>query len=515
MGLVEIAIAVGVGMIALVSGYVGGRWYTQRQWAQQGRTAEQMLSQAKREAESFKQEKLNEAQRETQAKQKEFDERVKRSEEKLEKTESRILKKEERLEQKGQELIRAEKSLRDDQRVLSEMITQGTSLLQGEQKRLEELSGLTAEEAKELLLKRIEEESERFFAKRLRQIRDKMEEDAEREARKIIATVIQKYAPEEVESTTVSLVTLPNEDYKGRVIGKEGRNIRSFEALTGVEVLVDDTPGTVVLSSFNPIRREIAKQAMERLIEDGRIHPAQIKKQVDKAKEKVSERVKEEGRKAVQEAGIEALHPNLVELVGRLGFRTSYGQNQLKHSLEVTYIAGAIAAELGLDANQQKLAKRAAILHDVGKAVDHKVEGSHSLISADIAKRYGENDEVIHAIAAHNEEVPACTMLAVILQAADAISAARPGARQETFEAYVQRLQGLETICHSFPGVEEAFAIQAGREVRVMVKPDQVDDDMAAKLSYDIARTIEEKMAYPGEIKVHVVRSTQFVESAK
>ncbi|MBI1743666.1 ribonuclease Y [Candidatus Acetothermia bacterium] len=516
MSLVIWIVSAIVGIVALIAaGYGVGRWHSGRQQEAQGRSAEQLIEQAQREAEAAKQEKLTEAQREIQSKQGEFEGRVKRTEEKLEKIEGRLLKKEERLEQKGQELVRAEKSLRDDQRALAEMVAQGTALLEGEHKRLEELSGLTTEQAKELLLQRVEEESERFFAKHIRQIKDRAEDEAEREARKIIATVIQRYAPEEVESTTVSLVTLPNEDYKGRVIGKEGRNIRSFEALTGVEVLVDDTPGTVVLSSFNPIRREIAKQAMERLIEDGRIHPAQIKKQVDKSKERVTERIKEEGRKAVQEAGVDGLHPNLIELVGRLGFRTSYGQNQLRHSLEVTYTAGAIAAELGLDQNTQKLIKRAAILHDTGKAVDHKVEGSHSLISADIAKRYGECEEVVHAIAAHNEEVQARTMMAVILQAADAISAARPGARQETFEAYVQRLSNLEAICHSFPGVEEAFAIQAGREVRVMVKPEEVDDDMAAKLSYDIARCIEEKMAYPGEIKVHVIRSTQYVESAK
>jgi ribonuclease Y len=496
-------------------GYGAGRWHCRRQQERQGRLASQLIERAQQEAEAIKQAKLAEAQAELAVKQSEFEHRARRTEEKLEKAEERILKKEERLDQKGQELLKAERSLREDQRGLSEMIAQGTTVLEGEQRRLEELSGLTSEQARELLLQRVEEEAERFFAKKIRQIQERTEDEAEREARKIIATAIQRYAPDEVESTTVSLVTLPNEDYKGRVIGKEGRNIRSFEAITGVEVLVDDTPGTVVLSSFHPIRREIAKQAMERLIEDGRIHPAQIKKQVDKAKERIAERIKEEGRQAVQEAGVEGLHPNLVELIGRLGFRTSYGQNQLKHTLEVTSIAGAIAAELGLDKTQQLLVRRAALLHDIGKAVDHKVEGSHSLISADIAKRHGECEEVVHAIAAHNEEVPARTLLAVILQAADAISAARPGARQETFEAYIQRLQNLEAICHSFPGVEEAFAIQAGREVRVIVRPEEVDDDMAAKLSYDIARCIEEKMQYPGEIKVHVVRSTQYVESAK
>jgi len=315
-----------------------------------------------------------------------------------------------------------------------------------------------------------------------------------------------------VEDTTFSSVPLPSDDYKGRIIGREGRNIRAFEALTGVEVLVDDTPDTVVLSSFNPLRREIARLAMEKLIEDGRIHPAQIKKQVERAQQRVIEHIRELGQKAIFELGIDNIHPELVMLIGRLNYRMSYGQNQLQHSLEVAYIAGMLAAELGLD---PKPAKRAGILHDIGKAVDHKVEGSHSLISADLARRYGESEAIVHAIAAHNGEVEPQSVLAILLQAADALSAARPGARQETFEAYIQRLQELEEICTSFPGVAEAYAIQAGREVRVIVKPEEVDDELAARLSYEIARTIEQELDYPGEIKVNVIRETQFVQIAK
>jgi ribonuclease Y len=508
-------IGLAFGVVTLVGGWLLGRWQVRRELVRTHRRAEEILEAARREAEALKAAKLAEVEKAFQAREEELERRIKRQEEKFERLEARLLKKEERLEQKGVELVRAEKSLKDDLQRLSELIAQGEALLAGERQRLEELSGLSAEQVKELLVQQVEEEAERFFAKKIRQVKERTEAEAEREARKIIATVIQRYAADEVESTTMSHVPLPNEEYKGRVIGKEGRNIRAFEALTGVEVLVDDTPDAISLSCFHPVRRETARLAMEKLLEDGRIHPAQIKKQVDKAKERIAQRIKEEGQKALFELGIDTMHPALVELVGRLSFRTSYGQNQLRHSIEVAYLAGALAAELGLDANMQKLAKRAGLLHDIGKVVDHKVEGSHSLISAEMARRYGEPEEVVHAVAAHNEEVEARTLLAVILQTADALSAARPGARQETFEAYVQRLEALEEICHSFPGVEEAYAIQAGREVRVMVRPEEVDDDMAAKLSYDIARCIEEKMQYPGEIKVHVIRETTFVETAK
>jgi len=508
-------IGLAFGVVTLVGGWWLGRWQVRRELMRTHQRAEEILEAARHEAEALKEAKLAEVEKAFKAREEELERRIKRQEEKFERLEARLLKKEERLEQKGVELVRAEKSLKDDLQRLSELIAQGEALLAGERRRLEELSGLSAEQVKELLIQQVEEEAERFFAKKIRQVKERAEAEAEREARKIIATAIQRYAADEVESTTMSHVPLPNEEYKGRVIGKEGRNIRAFEALTGVEVLVDDTPDAISLSCFHPVRREIARLAMEKLLEDGRIHPAQIKKQVDKAKERIAQRIKEEGQKALFELGIDTMHPALVELVGRLSFRTSYGQNQLRHSIEVAYLAGALAAELGLDTNMQKLAKRAGLLHDIGKVVDHKVEGSHSLISAEMARRYGEPEEVVHAVAAHNEEVEARTLLAAILQTADALSAARPGARQETFEAYVQRLKALEEICHSFPGVEEAYAIQAGREVRVMVRPDEVDDDMAAKLSYDIARCIEEKMQYPGEIKVHVIRETTFVETAK
>ncbi|MFB6285477.1 MAG: ribonuclease Y [Candidatus Bipolaricaulia bacterium] len=438
--------------------------------------------------------------------------RLKSREEKLEQFESRLLKREERIERQASELQQLEQDLNADLESVSSYIEEGQSLIEGEQKRLEEISGLTQEEAKEELLRRVREDAERHYAKTVREIKERYEQEAEQEARKIIATAIQRYAAEEVELSTVSLVPLPDNDFKGRVIGREGRNIRTFEALTGVDVLVDDTPDTVVLSCFNPVRREIARVAMAKLVEDGRIHPAQIKKQVDTAQERVAQLIKEEGEKAAFEVGLEGLHQELIKMVGRLKFRTSYGQNQLQHTIEVSFIAGALAGELGID---PKSARRAGLLHDIGKGVDHKVEGPHSLISAELAWRYGESEEVVHAIAAHNNEVEPQSAMAVLLQAADALSAARPGARQETFEAYIQRLQALEDLCNSFDGVQEAYAIQAGREVRIMVQPNEIDDDMTAKLSYEVARTIEEELDYPGEIKVQVIRTTQFTERAR
>lgn len=438
--------------------------------------------------------------------------RLKHRDEKLEQSETRVIRREERLEQKAGEFQRMEQLLSEDRGRLAELIAQGESILESERQRLEELASLTQEQAREELMRRVSEESERFYAKVIREIEERAEQESERKARVILATAIQRYAADEVERATVSLVSLPDNEFKGRIIGREGRNIRTFEALTGVDVLVDDTPDTVVLSCFNPVRREVARLAMQKLVEDGRIHPAQIKKQVDQAKESVEKQILDEGQRAVFEAGLDGIHPELVKLLGRLKFRTSYGQNQLQHSLEVCFLAGMLATELGLDPLP---AKRSGLLHDIGKAVDHKVEGSHSLISAELAWRYHESEEIVHAIVAHNEEVEAQSVLAVLIQAADTLSAARPGARQETFEAYIQRLATLEELCRSFPGVEEAYAIQAGREVRVMVSPEEVSDDLAAKLSYEIARTIEEELNYPGEIKVHVIRSVQFTERAR
>jgi len=471
----------------------------------------EILETAREEAEQIKKETLLEARQEVQELREEVEERTKRREEEITRTEERILRREDRLSQKSTYLEKIEDSLREDEEELVKLKEEGTKLLEDSKAQMERMAGWTRKEAQDHLLKVIETESQRFFSRKIEDIERRAKEDAEQRAAHVIATAVQRYAAEYVEENTVSSVPLPSEEFKGRIIGREGRNIKTFEALTGVELLVDDTPEMVVLSCFHPMRREVARIALSRLIEDGRIHPAQIEEKVQRAQARLAERVKEEGRKAAFDLGIE-LHPELAALLGRLRYRTSYGQNQLAHSMEVSGIAKILADEVGADANH---AVRAGLLHDIGKAVDHEVDGPHALISADLARRYGEGRVVVQAIAAHHEDVEPSSVLDILIQAADTLSAARPGARQETYERYVQRLHDLEDLCRSFPAVQEAYALQAGREVRVMVHPDRASDDVSAKLAYDIARAIEEELNYPGEIKVNVIRQTQFTESAK
>ena len=471
----------------------------------------EIVAQAEEEAERLKKEKLLEGRQQVQELKEEFEERAKRREEELSRAEERVLRREDRLGKKASLLEKTEDSPRADEEEIVKLKEEGVLLLEQEKRQLEQTAQWTRDQAREHLLKVVETESQLYFSKKMEEIERKARDEAEERAAHVIATAVQRYAADYVEEGAVSSVPLPSEEFKGRIIGREGRNIKTFEALTGVELLVDDTPEMVVLSCFNPLRREVARIALTRLIEDGRIHPAQIEEKVQRAKARLAERVKEEGKKAAFDLGID-LHPELAALLGRLRFRTSYGQNQLVHSIEVSVIAKILADELGLSA---KKAKRAGILHDIGKAVDHEVDGPHALISADLARRYGESRDVVQAIAAHHEDIEPTATLDILVQAADALSAARPGARQETYERYVQRLHDLEELCRSFPSVQEAYAIQAGREVRVMVQPDRASDEMAAKLAYDIARAIEEELSYPGEIKVNVVRHTQFSESAK
>ena len=471
----------------------------------------EILEAAQEEADQLKKEKLLEARQEVQELREEVEERSKRREEEISRAEERILRREDRLSQKSTYLEKLEDSLREDEEELVKLKQEGAKLLEDGKAQMERMAGWTRAEAQEHLLKVIETESQRFFSRKIEEIERRAKEEAEQRAAHAIATAVQRYAAEYVEENTVSSVPLPSEEFKGRIIGREGRNIKTFEALTGVELLVDDAPEMVVLSCFHPMRREVARMALSRLIEDGRIHPAQIEEKVQRAQGRLAERVKEEGKKAAFDLGIE-LHPELAALLGRLRYRTSYGQNQLAHSMEVSGIAKILANEVGADANH---AVRAGLLHDIGKAVDHEVDGPHALISADLARRYGEGRVVVQAIAAHHEDVEPSSVLDVLIQAADTLSAARPGARQETYERYVQRLHDLEELCRSFPAVREAYALQAGREVRVMVHPDRASDDVSAKLAYDIARAIEEELNYPGEIKVNVIRQTQFAESAK
>ena len=377
---------------------------------------------------------------------------------------------------------------------------------------LEKISGLSTEEAKSILINNIKKEAEQEAAVAVKEIEKESKETAERKAREIITYAIQKCSADHVAETTVSVVDLPNDEMKGRIIGREGRNIRALEQLTGIDIIIDDTPEAVVISGFDPIRREVARLALEKLIADGRIHPARIEEMVDKAKKEVDQIIKDEGEQATLDTGIHGLHPELVKLLGRLKFRTSYGQNVLKHSIEVSYLAGIMAAELGADV---KVAKRAGLLHDIGKAVDHEVEGPHVTIGEDLAKKYKESKAVVHAIAAHHGDTEPQTIEAVLVQAADAISAARPGARRETLETYIKRLEKLEEISNSFEGVEKSFAIQAGREVRIMVKPEVTSDASIVLIAKDIVKKIEEEMEYPGQIKVNVIREIRATEYAK
>ncbi len=426
--------------------------------------------------------------------------------------ERRITQKEESLDRKIESIERKEENLLKKDEDIEKLRDQVQELHAKQLMELERLSGLTSDEARVILLANIEDEIKHEAAMLIKEIESQAKEEGEKRAKDIISQAIQRCAADHVAETTVTVVTLPNDEMKGRIIGREGRNIRTLETLTGIDLIIDDTPEAVILSGFDPIRREVARLALEKLILDGRIHPARIEEMVEKARKEVDNQIREAGEQATFETGVHGLHPELVRLLGRLRYRTSYGQNVLKHSTEVSHLAGLMAAELGVDIT---LAKRAGLLHDVGKAIDHEIEGPHVTIGADLAKKYKESPAIIHAIAAHHGDEEAKTIEAVLVQAADAISAARPGARRETLESYIKRLEKLESITNSFEGVEKSFAIQAGREVRVMVKPDKIDDLSSIRLVRDIAKRIEEELEYPGQIKVMVIRETRAVEYAK
>jgi ribonuclease Y len=433
--------------------------------------------------------------------------------------EKRLISKEENLDRKMDTLDRKEKEIDrrdgvigDKEKHLGNKEREIDALIQEEKEKLQKVSGMTREEAKQILLRRLDEEVKQEAAVMIKRSEEEAREKADKEARKIIGLAIQRCAAEHTVETTVSVVNLPSDEMKGRIIGREGRNIRALEIATGVDVIIDDTPGAVILSGFDPIKREIAKISLQRLLEDGRIHPGRIEEVVEKAKKEMETTIRQEGEKAVFETGLHNIHPEMVKLLGRLKFRTSYGQNVLQHSLEAAHIMGVMASELRLDFN---LAKRIGLLHDIGKAVTYEVEGTHSKIGVDIARKFGESETVCHAIEAHHQDIEARTLLAVLVQAADAISASRPGARRETLEIYVKRLEKLESIADSFKGVEKAYAIQAGREIRVMVQPEKISDAQAAVMAREITKKIEEGLEYPGQIKVTVIRETRAVEYAK
>jgi ribonuclease Y len=474
--------------------------------------AKRIISDASKAAENKKREALLEAKEEIHKNRIELEKEVKERRMELQRQERRIQQKEEILDRKVDSLEAKEETLNKKNREI-QVLQQETLEIQKKQiEELERISGLTVDEAKDFLLKNVENEVRHEAAIMIKDIEAKARDEAEKRAKDIISSAIQKCAADHVAETTVSVVPLPNDEMKGRIIGREGRNIRTLETLTGIDLIIDDTPEAVILSGFDPIRREVARVALEKLIIDGRIHPARIEETVERAKKEVENTIRQEGEHATFETGVHGLHPELIKLLGKLKFRTSYGQNVLKHSIEVAHLAGIMAGELGADIN---IAKRAGLLHDIGKAVDHEVEGSHVTIGADIVKKYRESQEVIHAIMAHHGDIEPNTIIACLVQAADTISAARPGARRETLENYIKRLEKLEEIANSFNGVDKSFAIQAGREIRIMVKPEDVNDENTILMARDIVKKIENELEYPGQIKVNVIRETRAIEYAR
>jgi len=509
---VEIIKYVFIACIAGAIGYLLRKTIAEAKISSAEEEAKRIISEAERDAETKKREALVEAKDEIYKMRSDAERENRERRQELQQLERRLLQKEESLDRKSDSLERKEESLQHKQKEIEKMRQEVEVVLDAQRKELERLSGLTAEEARALILKQVEDDVKHEAAMMIKEVETQAKEEAEKRARNIIALAIQRIAADHVAETTVSVVALPNDEMKGRIIGREGRNIRALETLTGIDLIIDDTPEAVILSGFDPVRREVARIALEKLIADGRIHPARIEEMVEKARKEVDIAIREAGEQATFDADVHGLHPELIKLLGRLQYRTSYGQNVLKHSIEVAHLAGIMAAELGADA---RLARRAGLLHDIGKAVDHEVEGTHIEIGIDLLRKYKEHEDVIHAMACHHGDYEPQTIEAVLVAAADAISAARPGARRETLETYIKRLQKLEEIANAFDGVEKSYAIQAGREIIIMVKPDKIDDLQAVKIAHDIVKRIESEMEYPGQIKVTVIRETRAVEYAK
>ena len=474
--------------------------------------AKKILDMANVEAENKKKEEIIKAKEEIMNARNELDQEIRERRGEVQSQERRLIQKEENLERKIEKIENKEKLLEGQEKEIEERQQSLNDTIEKQLKELQRISGLNKDEAKQMLLSEMDKKLTAEKAQLVREKESEFKEESEKKARELIGYAIQKCAADHTSETTVSIVALPNDEMKGRIIGREGRNIKALETLTGIDLIIDDTPEAVVISGFDPLRREVAKIALEKLIEDGRIHPAKIEEMVEKAKEEVSESIKEAGERAIMETGVIGLHPDIIKLLGKLKYRTSYGQNVLNHSIEVSNLARIMAEELGLD---PKLARRAGLLHDIGKALDHDMEGTHVEIGVEVLKKYKENPNVINAVEAHHGDVEPQTIEAVLIQAADAISASRPGARRETLETYIKRLEELEKIADSFEGVEKSFAIQAGREIRIIVKPDKISDDKMTLLARDVAKSVEDEMEYPGQIKINLIRETRVVDYAK
>ena len=472
----------------------------------------EIIDEALKVAETKKKEALLEAKEENLKAKNELDKEIKERRAEVQRYERRVLSKEENLDKKADAMEKKEASLASKEESLRKRTAEVEELFVKEQEELEKISGLTTDQAKEYLLKSVEEDVKHDTAKLIKELESKAKEEADKKAKEYVVTAIQRCAADHVAETTVSVVQLPSDEMKGRIIGREGRNIRTLETMTGVELIIDDTPEAVVLSGFDPVRREVARIALERLIVDGRIHPARIEEMVEKAQKEVESMMREEGEAACLEVGIHGIHPELVKLLGKMKFRTSYGQNALKHSIEVSQLSGLLASEIGVDV---RMAKRAGLLHDIGKSVDHEMEGSHIQLGSELCKKYKESATVINAVESHHGDVEPTSLISCIVQAADTISAARPGARRETLETYTNRLKQLEDITNTFKGVDKSFAIQAGREVRIMVVPDQISDDDMVLLARDVSKRIEEELEYPGQIKINVIRESRVTDYAK
>ena len=512
----NIGILIAAVLISLAIGVLLGIAYRKKVAESKINSAEEeskkIVNMAKIEAENLKKAKIIEAKEEIVNSRNELDQEIKERRGEVQRQETRLIQKEENLEKRALNYERKEEDLQERLKEIEVEKQNIEKLHEQEMQELEKIAALTKQDAKDILLKEVEKDITAEKAAIIREANQKAKDTVNKNAKELLTYAVQKCAADHSQETTVSIVLLPSDEMKGRIIGREGRNIKALETLTGVDLIIDDTPEAVVLSGFDPLRREVAKIALEKLIDDGRIHPAKIEEVVEKAKQELEETIKEEGERAVLESGVIGLHPDIVKLLGKLKYRTSYGQNVLNHSIEVSNLARIMAEELGLDA---KLARRAGLLHDIGKALDHDMEGTHVEIGVEILKKYKENPLVINAVEAHHEDVEPQTLEAVLIQAADAISASRPGARRETLEAYIKRLQNLEEIADSFDGVEKSFAIQAGREVRIVVKPEKINDDQMTILARDVAKKVENEMDYPGQIKINVIRETRIVDYAK